>query len=330
MRPTPGELLAKADLPAFLITNLANIRYVGGVAVSVGVIFVTPRRATLFVDDRYRHRAEQSVAAGVVVRDVADFPAVMRGCSVCGYEADDVTVARKGLWKKHYPNTKFIQNIGLVEAFRRQKSEEELRCLRRAQRITKELLRRVPAALRKDVTEEKLARQLAIWALELGADGLAFDPIVAFGTHTGNPHHQPTSRTLRKGHLVQIDVGARVRGYCADMSQVFFTAKPTPQQKAVYETLLSVQRKAMAAAKSGVTNHALDALAREVLRSHGLESAFQHALGHGVGLEIHEGITLSQRREKVVLLPGEVVTIEPGVYFPGKFGMRVEEMKFVE
>jgi Xaa-Pro aminopeptidase len=219
--------------------------------------------------------------------------------------------------------------VGVVEEFRRAKDEEELRQIRRAHRVTREILRRIPSALKVGITEEQLARRLAIWALELGADGLSFDPIVAFGTHTSHPHHTPTSRSLRKGHLVQIDVGAKVHGYCADMSQVFFTAKPTVQQRLVYDVLCGVQKRAMAAAKAGVTNHALDRLARDVFKKAGMEQAFPHALGHGVGLEIHEGVTLSGKREKMTLLKNEVITIEPGVYFEVKFGMRVEEMVYV-
>jgi Xaa-Pro aminopeptidase len=330
MRPSPSAFLRRAGVDTFLVTDLVNIRYLTGISMSAGVLLVTSRRLLLFADARYKDRAQRTVREGVTVRDVGELPRLLKGVGECGFEADKVTVARRGSWKKNFPNIKFVQTAGLLEGFRRQKSDEELRLLRRAQRFTKELLRRVPSVLRPGITEERLARQLGIWALELGADGLAFDPIVAFGTHTGNPHHEPTSRALAKGHLVQVDVGAKVRGYCADMSRVFFTAKPTSQQQHVYETLALVQEQALRSAKAGVTNHALDAAARKTLREHGIDDeAFPHALGHGVGLEIHEGVTLSQRRTKEALLPGEVVTIEPGVYFPGTFGMRIEDMAFV-
>jgi Xaa-Pro aminopeptidase len=169
-----------------------------------------------------------------------------------------------------------------------------------------------------------------MWALELGADGLAFDPIVAFGTHTSSPHHHPTSRALQKGHLVQIDVGAKVKGYCGDMSEVYFTAKPTALQKKVYDTLTEAKNKAMRSVKAGVTTHALDRIARDVLKRDGFDAYFTHALGHGVGLDIHEGVTLSQKAPAQTLLAGEVITIEPGVYFDGKWGMRVEDMIVVQ
>ena len=195
--------------------------------------------------------------------------------------------------------------------------------------MTKELLRRVPSVLRKSTTEEKLARQLLLWSLELGADGLSFDPIVAFGTHTGCPHHRPTSRSLRKGHLVQIDVGVKFRGYCADMSEVFFTVTPTKTEEQVYRVLTLAKNRAMKAAGVGAPTHELDAMVRAMLKKAGIEQYFTHALGHGVGLEIHEGISISRKAPEAKLLKNEVITIEPGAYFPGKFGMRVEDMVYV-
>jgi Xaa-Pro aminopeptidase len=202
--------------------------------------------------------------------------------------------------------------------------------MRRAERMTQELLRRVPTALRRNVTEKALAWKLAQWAQELGADRLAFDPIVAFGTHTSRPHHQPTTRALQKGHLVQIDVGAVYRGYCADMSRVFFTAKPTAEQERAYRAVMEAKETAQAAIRAGVSTKELDQQARGVLRSYGMEAAFTHALGHGLGLEVHEGVTVSSHAPLRTLVPGEVITVEPGVYFPGKFGIRIEDMAVVE
>ena len=330
MRPSnPQEVLGLAKIDAFLVSNPLHIRYLSGVNPSVALLLITPRRFVLFVDVHYRAEAEKNVRKGIYVRDIDDLERVMREIKECGFESDHVTVLQKARWTRIFQNTKFVQKTGVLQEFRRRKEKDELLCLRRAQRITHEMLRRVPSALRKEVTEEKLARQLLVWALELGADGLSFDPIVAFGTHTASPHHQPTSRSLQKGHLVQIDVGAKYRGYCADCSRVFFTVTPTDAQKKVYDILCDVQAKAVAATKAGASTAGLDKMARDMLRKHGLDKAFTHSLGHGVGLEIHEGPTLSSKRADSKLLPGEVVTIEPGVYFEGKFGMRVEDMVFV-
>ncbi len=330
MRPrSPREILTPSGLSAFLCTDLTNIRYLTGVVVSSGMVLVTGKRIMLFVDGRYRFEVEHLVLPGIAVRDIADLPRIMQAEKTCGFEAEHVSVGERSAWKKIFSATKFVPTSGIIEEFRRSKSDQELRLMQRAHRMTKELLRRVPAALRKGVTEEKLARQFGIWALELGADGLAFPPIVAFGTHTGIPHHVSGPRSLKKGHLVQVDVGVKYRGYCSDLSRVFFTAAPTPLQKRVFETLLRVQDEVIKEAKPGVTNRALDRRARTILAKEGLEEAFSHALGHGLGLDIHEGVVLSQKRREMKLLKNEVVTVEPGVYFPGKFGMRIEDQMFL-
>ncbi len=327
-RPTPRAVLAAADQPALLVSDLVNIRYLTGMPVTAGLVLVLPRRHVLLVDARYREMAERRVE-GMVIRDIQTLPELLKDVTRCGFEANDVSVARFVQWKRTFPGTKLVRTTGVVGEFRRHKTDEERRLLRRAHKMTKELLRRVPSALRSQTSEERLGRQLLQWALELGADGLSFEPIVAFGTHTSSPHHRPTGRMLQKGHIVQIDVGVQYRGYCADMSEVFFTVDPTPAQRAVYDVLRKAKDKAMAAVALGVTNRALDCLAREVLRKHGIEQAFTHALGHGVGLEVHEGITLSSKAPETALVSGEVVAIEPGAYFPGKFGMRLEDMAYV-
>ncbi len=330
MRPTsPSQLLKQANCSAFLITNLINIQYLTGLPVSAGVMLVLPRKSFLFVDSRYRDMAERLESA-VTVKDISELPAVMNDVRSCGFESEDVTVLRQSSWKKKFPKTRFLPTVGILQSFRRQKDDEELRLLRRAHRMTKELLRRVPAVLRKSTTEEKLARQLLLWSLELGADGLSFDPIVAFGTHTSCPHHRPTSRSLQKGHLVQIDVGVKYKGYCADMSEVFFTVKPTKTEEQVYRTLTLAKDRATKAVRIGASTRNLDEIARGILKKAGIEQYFTHSLGHGVGLEIHEGVSLSKKATDLKLLKNEVITIEPGVYFPGKFGMRLEDMVYVD
>lgn len=292
---------------------------------SAGFLLVTPRKLILFVDSRYREMAEKKLD-DIQVMGLETLATTLKTLPVCGIEGDEVTVEKFFRWKRKYTSTKFVRTVGVIEEFRRHKSEREVRMLKRARRLTRELLRRVPSALHPGITEEQLARQLRMWALELGADGLSFDPIVGFGTHTAVPHHNPTTRALQKGHLVQIDVGVLYKGYCGDMSEVYFTVPPTALQKRVYRTLNKAKNAAMDAVKPGVTNHRLDHIARSILAEEGIEKYFTHALGHGVGLEIHEGVSLSQKAVKTSLVKNEVITIEPGAYFPGKFGMRVEDM----
>ena len=330
MRPSPSELLHAARTPAFLVTDPANIRYLTGYPADHACLLALPRRWLLFVSSLEILSAERGATSNVAVRDIAELPEQLRGMRRCGYEAETVTVERLVRWRRMMPKIRFAETKGVLQEFRRSKEPDELRNLRQAQRMTKEILRRIPSMLRKSITEEKLARQILLWSLELGGDGLSFDPIVAFGTHTACPHHRPTSRLLQKGHIVQIDIGVKCKGYCADMSEVFFTVKPTKIEEQVYRALCLAQRKAMKAVRPGASTRALDRIAREVLTKAGIEKYFTHSLGHGVGLEIHEGVSLSAKAADRKLLRNEVVTIEPGVYIPGKFGMRVEDMVYVQ
>lgn len=311
-----------------LVTNPTNVQYLTGISISAGVLLQEKQRTTLFVDDRYMERA-RNACRGMRVRHIRELPDVMRHIRRCGFEAEHITVARYRSWKKRFPQTMFLPREGVIEHGRRQKRPEELRTLRRAEQMTEEMLRRVSPVLRRTITERELAWKLQLWAHDLGAEGLAFDPIVAFGAHTSRPHHHPTDRRLRKGDIVQIDVGAKFQGYCADRSAVYFTTEPTTEQGRVFDALQETLKVTRKEVRCGVSNRALDRCARRILKSYGFTEEFCHALGHGVGLDVHEGVTLSLKAPLTKLLQNEVITLEPGLYFPGKFGMRLEEMVYV-
>ncbi len=326
MRPSkPSSLISRAKTAAFIVSDLTNIRYLTGLNLTAGLILVTRKGMTLFVDGRYTEVARAEVRHGIAVSEFNSTTNIFKGITRCGYEAEEVTVSRLERWKKKSMNTKFVQTVGIIEEFRRAKDAEELRHFRKAQRITQRVLRELPAVLHGSLTEKQLAEWIRHRAVELGADSLSFDPTVAFGTHTSRPHHKPTSRKLRKRDIIQIDCGARVNGYCADQSRVYFRGKSTAQQQRVFNAVSRAKKAATKAVRAGVSNREPDRIARDVLKKENLEQYFVHSLGHGVGLEIHEGSTLSQKAKKVTLLKNEIVTIEPGVYIPGKFGIRLED-----
>ncbi len=320
-----SRLLADAQAQALLVTNLVNIRYLSGVAVSAGYMLVTSSGYLLFVDARYSEKALSSVYRGITVLPITELHEKRRGLLSCAVESQNVSIHDFLMWKKKFKNTKFVQSSGLIEEFRRRKKPEELRSIRRACSITRSVLRTVPSLLRVGRTERELARMLEEKMYEKGADGIAFPSIVAFGSNTSRPHHEPTSARLRREDLVQIDCGCSFRGYASDFSEVFCMAEMSPRQKKCLRALRKAKKLASSAIKSGVTNHKLDAIARDFLQQEGLEKYFTHALGHGLGLEIHEGTTLSRAAPLQKLQKNEVITIEPGVYFPGEWGMRIEE-----
>lgn len=329
MRPNSRLLLRQNSLPALLVTDLTNIRYLTGLQATSAFLLVLPRNYILFVDSRYTEAAMSQVFDTVIVRDVADLASFMKKLPLCGFEEEQVTVARFKRWKKSFPETKFVGMKDIVEEFRRSKDDDELKNIRRAEKITVELLRRIPASLKKGITEIQLAWKIEQWARELGAEGMSFESIIAFGAHTSRPHHHPTNKKLTKDTIVQIDIGVKYKGYCSDRSAVFFTGPIPKDQKLAYQAVQEAKDAAKKFARRGVTVRKLDQVARDVLKKYKLEEYFTHSLGHGVGLDIHEGVSLSQRANDQKLQKGEVITIEPGVYFPGKFGIRLEDMVIV-
>lgn len=328
-RPSCRRILATARVPYLLVTDPVNIRYLTGIDASVGFLLLSQFRAELFLDGRYIESAKTACRRGILVRPVEEFVPALRALRKVGIESHAITLERFRLWKRKFKNTKFIQTTRIIEEFRRIKRPDELAAIRGALRITHAILRRVPSMLKSGLSERNIALEIESLAIRAGADGMAFDTIVAFGENSSSPHHHPGSRCLRRGDLVQIDMGVRLRGYCSDVSRVFFTAAPTPEQRRVFRALQRAKRVAEHALVPGVTNRALDHLARRELRSAGLEEAFTHALGHGLGLAIHEQPSLSRKAPRAALLRGEVVTIEPGAYFPGVFGMRLEDTHVV-
>lgn len=326
-----ASLLRRAKTDALLISHLPNIQYLTGLQLTAGFVLVRRGVFTLFVDARYSENARVQLQKSVRVLDSVQLKPALERCTICGIESEHVTLQQFSKWKSIFKNTKFVQTTGVVAEARRTKTARELREVRGACSITRAVLGQVPSLLVPGVSERELAWQLADACHRMGATGMAFDTIVAFGAHTARPHHRPTDAVLRKGDIVQIDMGASLHGYCSDFSRVFLGSKVTAEQRRVFTILSRVQRTMVRRVRAGVTNRQLDAQARELLQQQGGFGAtdFPHALGHGVGLDVHDGIVLSGKAPETALRSGEVVTIEPGLYFPGRFGMRIEDTVIV-
>jgi len=330
MRPSAASLLKRSKRKTLLVSNPVNIQYLTQIPLEGALLLVSDGKYRAFVDDLEIEMARAATKKSVRILPLAELETAFKKIRSCGYEAEYVTIGRLGRWQRLFKNTKFVQTVDIVEEFRRAKGVDELKKILRAKRITAQVLKKIPKVLKPGITEERLAHLIELWTKELGAEGMSFETIVAFGTNTSRPHHRPTDRRLRKGDIVQIDMGALYQRYCGDMSRVYFTATPTREQKKVFDAVAKAKRMATAAVKKGASSRMLDRIARDVLANENLDRYFTHTLGHGVGLEIHEGVRLSVRAPDVRLLAGEVITIEPGVYIPGKFGIRLEDMIVVD
>ncbi len=312
-----------------LITHLTNIRYLIDFTGTYGFL-ILGKKNYFFTDFRYRgfalelEKVKTRVPFKFIQLD-ADFEKTFRKLTgkKLEFEADHLSVNELSMWKKRFKGISFVPQKSTVEAMRLLKDKEEIKYLKKSQQINEETLKKVIKLFKNGVTEQELAWKIKTIGHDLGAEDISFEPIVAFGPNSATPHHQNSAKKLKMGDLVLIDMGMKYKGYCSDMTRTLFTKKPTAEQENVYFKVLEAQELAIKALKAGVKCSKLDKIARDSMGSDA--SHFGHSLGHGIGLDVHEAPNLSSR-SKDTLKENMIVTVEPGIYLPGKFGVRIEDM----
>jgi len=322
--------LAARKLDALLVSFGPNLRYLSGFTGSNGSMLVLPGRSILFTDPRYTIQAGQEttcqvrIAKGPLLLDVV--AAVKRlGLKRIGYEPPHMTCEFFQSLHLHLPMSASLKPItGWVEGLRMTKSEVELDRLRRSAATNSRAFEQAAARVRPGMKEQDLAAELEYRMRRHGAEKPAFETIVAGGVRSALPHAQPTSARLAAGQLVVVDMGALQDGYCSDMTRMLFLGTPGARVKRAYRAVLEAQLAAIDAVRPGVLSARVDAVARKVLKAHGLDRYFVHSTGHGLGLEIHEPPRLGTR-DKTRLQPGMAITIEPGVYQEDFGGIRIED-----
>ncbi len=320
----------KAD--ALLITNELNVKYLGGVDFSDGFLLITRKNAYLFADGRYIEVAKRDAAKGfeVVLLD-RKRTELIKACipekSTVFYEDNTVTCSELSSYLRGLENATFLPMGALVEGLRNVKDEGEKQNIIKAQRITEAAFEHILDFISPDVTERDVALEIEYFMRKNGADGIAFDTIAVSGSASSLPHGVPRDIKLQKGFLT-MDFGAKFNGYCADMTRTVCIGKPTDEMKKVYDTVLKAQKSALEYISAGKKCSDADKVARDIIASASYGKCFSHSLGHGVGLYIHEGISLSPRSQ-AALEKGNVVTVEPGIYLEGRFGVRIEDMVYV-
>jgi len=329
--------LRAAGASGLLVTHLPDVRYLCGFTGSSAALAVTPRAARLFTDGRYRTQAAEEVKAAKI-EIVSGAPAVAEaqwlsaqpGVETAGFDPPRTTVAELSRWKGGLASglrRKFLVPLSdpVIETLRMVKDEDELTLMREAALLGCRLFDHILAFLRPGLREIDVAAELEHQARVLGAEGMSFETIVASGPRSAMPHGRaPTARLPRRGFLT-LDFGVILNGYCSDMTRTIHFGAPKSKERIAYESVLEAQQSAVAAVASGVSCGDVDEAARSVLRNAGLVDAFSHSTGHGVGLEIHEPPRVGAGQTNR-LQPGMVVTIEPGVYLQGEFGIRIEDM----
>jgi Xaa-Pro aminopeptidase len=334
------EHLATTRFDALLISHLPNIRYLCGFTGSAGFLLVGEAGSVFFTDVRYDTQGREEVkgakviiARKAVLNTLGEWLSARRKRSkgfTVGIEAERLTVAEKKRLADLLPSGLRLRDAGpLVERARLIKDQEELKLIRAAVRLGAKLFDRTLEVLKPGVIEVEVAAEMEYAARRAGAEAMSFPTIIASGARSALPHGRATEQAIGPGGFVVCDFGVILAGYCSDQTRTVWVGAASDasakRARQAYQAVREAQEAAIAAVRPGISVGEVDAAARGVLRKAGLGRYFTHSTGHGVGLEIHETPRVGAG-QKQLLQPGMVITIEPGVYFPGKWGVRIEDM----
>jgi Xaa-Pro aminopeptidase len=328
------EKVAEAGADAVLITSGPNVRYLTGLASSNAALLLgADGAAVLATDSRYALAAERDCPGVELITERFIEPRLAaemaaRGLRTVAFEAHEMTVERHAALAAKAEGVELIPFGPKIEELRTVKDPSELELLGTACRISCQAIADVFSLIRPGLTERQLAAALDARMADLGAERPAFDTIVASGPNGAIPHHAPADRPIRRGDLITMDFGARYGGYHADMTRTVALGEPAGWQREIYELVAAAQRSGRDAARPGADVGDVDAAARDLIRDAGHADHFQHGLGHGVGLEVYEAPTIGYARTGK-LASRVPVTVEPGVYLPGRGGVRIEDVLVV-
>ncbi|MBC6314604.1 M24 family metallopeptidase [Listeria grandensis] len=322
-------LLTDHKIEAILVTSDYNRRYVADFTGTTGMALITPKKAFFITDFRYTEQAAKQ-ALGYEIRqnkgpifETVEGIISELGIKVLSFEEAYVTVAEHKLMQSYF-SAKLEPFSDLLEAMRKVKTASELSAIKTACEIADAAFKHILTFIKPGLTELEVSNELEFFMRRNGASGSSFDTIVASGLRSALPHGVASDKIIEVGDFVTMDYGCYYNGYCSDMTRTIAIGEPSPKLKEIYAVTLEAQLKVIEALKPGMTGIEADAIARDHIASKGYGEAFGHSLGHGIGLEIHEGPNLSIKSPNV-LVPGNVVTDEPGIYLPGIGGVRIED-----
>jgi Xaa-Pro aminopeptidase len=329
-----SELLQRLKVDALLVTHLPNVYYLCGFTGSAGMLLAA-RRPVFFTDGRYATQAAAqlqgarlSIARGGALAAVAA-TCVKLGLKRVAIESEHLTVAQHDVFSKALgKSVKVVRLACAVEKLRAVKDADEIELLRGAVELSSKLFRPLLRTLRSGTAESAVAARLEYMARRAGAAGMSFESIIASAQRSALPHGVATAAKLPSTGFVVLDYGVVFKGYCSDMTRTVHLGKAPVEARALYDAVLEAQLAAISMVRPGVTTGEIDRAARQQLKRAKLDRFFTHSTGHGVGLEIHELPRLSAGND-ATLKPGMVITVEPGVYLPGKYGVRIEDMLLV-
>ena len=321
---------------ALLILSEPNRFYITKFSSSAGYVLVTAEKSYFLIDFRYYEKAKQTVSGCEVILSSSPLSEIKELCEKNGIttlyiECDSVTVGKYKLLEKELSPVSVSEDSKfdrMLRDMRSVKSESELALIRQAQELTDKTFAYITDRITAGRTEREIMLDMEFYMRKLGSEGVSFDFIVVSGKNSSLPHGVPTDKKIENGDFVTMDFGAVVGGYRSDMTRTVAVGGVSEEQKLVYNTVLKAQLAAIEKIKSGAVCSEIDKIARDIIDGAGYKNCFGHALGHSVGIEIHENPSFSPRCN-TVLKSGTVMTVEPGIYIENKFGVRIEDMVFV-
>jgi len=320
------------ELDALLLTGESNCFYATGF-LGEGVTVVTKQGAYYITDSRYTEAAEKTIGAAAKVWEMSrenPMSALIRraleeaGAVKVGFEENVMTVAQHKVFVEKL-SCELLPASKLLTSLRGSKDEEEITRLVAAQKIAEGALAQLLKEIRIGMTEKEIAARLQYLMVSAGAEKLSFDTIVASGPNSSMPHAVPTERKIQKGDFITIDFGCVYQGYCSDTTRTIAVGAVSEEQRTVYNIVLEAQKAGIAAARAGISGKDIDGAAREVIEKAGYGKYFGHSFGHSLGIDIHESPNASPANEEPMPV-GAVISAEPGIYLPGKFGVRIEDV----
>ncbi|MCU9613845.1 Xaa-Pro peptidase family protein [Caldibacillus lycopersici] len=320
---------SELGIDAILIMSPYNRRYLANFTGSAGVVLISEKDAFFITDFRYVEQANKQAVgfevvqhAGTVTSEVARL-CKEKGIQKLGFEENDVTYALYQTLQKEIA-AELVPVSGVVEKIRLIKTDAEIKILKVAADIADAAFKHILEFMQPGRTEIEVSNELEFFMRKCGATSSSFDTIVASGVRSSLPHGVATNKVIEKGDMVTLDYGAYYEGYVSDITRTVAVGEPSQQLKDIYQIVLDSQLKAMELIRPGMTGKEADAITRNHITEHGYGENFGHSTGHGIGLEVHEGPALSFRSD-IVLQPGMIVTVEPGIYVPGLGGVRIED-----
>jgi len=328
------QTLAEQNLDAILVSQPENRRYLSGFTGSAGWLLISAERAVLATDFRYYEQVGREAPGFELARITDEFqkllPALLADLGVrrLGFESQHVTVDQLATWSRAGEGVEWVPLQDTVETLRMVKEEGEIESLRRSVAVTDAAFSHLLEVIRPGMTEQEAAWEIEAYMRTHGASKIAFDLIVAAGPNGALPHARASDQIIRPGEPIVVDIGCVVDGYCSDMTRTFCLGRPEARYLEVWNLVLQAQEAAEAGLRAGLSGVEADALARQVIQAAGYGEQFGHGLGHGVGLAIHERPRAS-RLSTDILAAGMSLTVEPGIYLPGEFGVRLEDLVII-